>query len=95
MTYRLIPLGRGGRGGSSGRGGVKNSGLWWSEWASERGRLCLPSSILSLFLHRRRGLSCWSLKEADCGDEGGYGWLNGGCWRRERDVGSSVSRERS
>ena len=31
----LILLGRGGRGGSSGHGGVENGGLWWPEWASE------------------------------------------------------------
>ena len=26
---RLVPLGRGDRGDSSGRGGVENGGLWW------------------------------------------------------------------
>ena len=39
MVYLLIPLGRGRRGGSSGRGGVRNDGLWWPDGASEAGGL--------------------------------------------------------
>ena len=33
--YLLVPLGRGGRGDDSGRGGVVNGGLWWLEGASK------------------------------------------------------------
>uniref|UniRef100_A0A6N2L1S7 Uncharacterized protein n=1 Tax=Salix viminalis TaxID=40686 RepID=A0A6N2L1S7_SALVM len=35
MEYLLTPLGRVGRGGSSGRGGVRNGGLWWLKITSE------------------------------------------------------------
>ena len=38
MAYLLIPLGRGGGGGSSCHGGVRNGGLRWPEWASESDR---------------------------------------------------------
>ena len=38
MAYLLIPLGRGGGGGSSYHGGVRNGGLRWPEWTSESDR---------------------------------------------------------
>ena len=41
MVYLLIPLCRGGRGCSSGHGGVGNGGLWWLEWISEGARVVL------------------------------------------------------
>ena len=40
-AYPLIPLGKGDRGDSSGRGGVRNGGLWWPEWTSEGDGLLL------------------------------------------------------
>ena len=54
MTHLLTPLGKGGRGGSSCRGGVKNGDLWWPELVSEDAQAALLSSGLSPFLHRRR-----------------------------------------
>ena len=48
MVYLLTPLGRGGRGGSSGRGFVGNGGLWWPEGASEAGRPALLLCLLPL-----------------------------------------------
>ena len=60
MTHLLTPLGRGGRGDSSDRGGVGNGGLWWSELASEDARAALLLSRLSPFLYRRKWLCFWS-----------------------------------
>ena len=73
MAYLLIPLCRGGRGGSSGRGGVVNGGLWWPEWTSEWTRVALLSTVTvdatAAVAPRRRWLSLWSLGETSGGDE--------------------------
>ena len=78
MVHLLTPFGRGGRGGSSGRGGVENGGLWWPEKTSEDARFGLLSSGLSPFLCLSSCWDVWSGVEATGGDEGRYRWMNGG-----------------
>ena len=46
-SYLLIPLGRGGRGGSSSHCGVENGGLWWPEWASEARRCYFAVPVMA------------------------------------------------
>ena len=48
MDLQLIPLCRGLEDGSSGRGGVRNGGLWWPERASEWRLITLQTLLLPL-----------------------------------------------
>ena len=43
--YLLAPLGRGGRGDDSCRGGIVNGGLWWPERASKVVGACVAASV--------------------------------------------------
>ena len=97
MVYLLIPLGIGGRGGSSGQGGVVNGGLWWPEWTSEGARVALLSTVTvdAAAAPRRRWLSFWSWGEtAGCDEVAGVdGWgvepsderERPACWCQERE----------
>lgn len=57
------------------------------------GRTLLSSGLLR-FLHRRGELGSWGEGEVSGDDNSGYGWLNGGCWRRERAWGRAAFLER-
>ena len=74
---RLIPLCRGLQGGSSGRGLVRNGGLWWPELMTEGDGLCCGDAAAGLLSRRRVRLCCWSWG-GDDGDgtvvQGGWNW---------------------
>ena len=69
MAYLLISLGREGRDGSSGHGGVRNGGLWWLKLMSEDAQVGLLSSGLSPFLCLSCCWDVWHGVEATEGDE--------------------------
>ena len=55
MDYLLRPLCKGGRGGSYGRGGVGNGGLWWPEMAGKVAGLCAVAAVALVFFAGDQG----------------------------------------
>ena len=80
MAYLLIPLGRGGRGGSSCRGGVRNGGLRWPEWTSKSDLSALLKRLELLLPSPKPRLGCWN-GEGASGDDGEV--QGGQSWRPE------------
>ena len=95
-AYLFIPLGRGGRGDSSGRCFVEDGGLWWPEWSSEASGhvagdgIFLPKTLPEMMAEF---LGIWVAY-------GGDAWLEFGYWsswpeKNKNDRGASVlERER-